>query len=57
MDESLEFIFTTMVGQGEMLDAVEFIRSIEVQFLPSTTIMKTLIFQIIMVSYFLYKMF
>lgn len=56
MDESLEFIFTTMVDQGEMLDAVEFIRSIEVQFLPSTTTMKTLIFQIIMVSYFLYRM-
>lgn len=50
MDESLEHIFSIMIRQGQILDAVDFIRSIDMKFLPSKTILSTIIIEILMKS-------
>lgn len=50
MDESLEIIFSNMITQELFLDAIDFIRSIDIDFKPSETVLNTIIFEILMAS-------
>lgn len=57
MDESLEIIFDQMIQQGESSDAVDFIFSLEDDIFPSKKVIRTLIFNILMVNIYIYANF